>query len=337
MMPWLALLGLIVAHAEDRVVVQAGQTPETLARSLGVPAEALRALNGLGPTDQPPVGAVLRVPGGGEVQAREGEVLALTGRGTLALGDGRSAALAVGQAVPLGAEVCTGPGSMATVRVRVASCSTERDDLLLHADTCLHLDAASSRPGERSTLVTVTRGSVSVQSADDVPGKVTVVTPSGVTVGDAGGYRVSIEAGATRTEAPTAPVSVIGAGRQVDLLAGQGTRVRTGEAPEAPVDLLSPGSPLAPAAGAVLRRPDFSWTPVPGALGYRVELAEDPEFGRLVVAELADDVRWSPELLFLDATFGEVWWRVTAVDRAGFFGEPSAPRPVRLPGTGGAP
>ena len=54
---------------------------------------------------------------------------------------------------------------------------------------------------------------------------------------------------------------------------GFGTRVRKGEAPAAASTLLPAGIPERPTEKEPMRRPDFEWSPVDRALGYRLEIA----------------------------------------------------------------
>ncbi len=318
-------------------VVATGQTVEDLAGGDAALAAEIRALNGLGEGEQPEPGRVLELPG--EEPSQDALLLALTGEATLRLPTG-SRPVEAGATIPVGTALCTGPDAYATVRLAVEPGGTGHDDVTLLGGTCITVAAAWADADERSTLLDLESGSLRVR-ASETPGAVAVRTEAGLTAGTGGGYRVSTEPDAARTEAVEAPVSVFGAGVEVRLAAGQGSRVRKGEAPSPPVDLLRPGELLRPADGAPLRRPDFTWVGVDGALGYRVELSVAPDMGALVAVEEVTGNTWRPDTLFLPfrpavgASLPDgapaVWWRVAAFDRMGFLGIDSEPRAFRFP------
>lgn len=306
------ILGVLVALASDHHVVRAGETLAGIAEAEGVGVEELAAHNGLTTGDTPLSGTVLLLPGGDAplavVLARHGNVRS-------------DRALAAGDVIPMGTVVCTGHASYATLRLATVDLIHAHDEITLLADTCLTIDATWAARSRRSSLVSVRSGSVAVRAE---PGKVSIRTSDGVTTGDEGGFRVTVEGAATRTEAVAGAATVVGAGGAVALTRGTGTRVTAGSAPSAPTPLLAPPALGLPHDGAPLRRPDFSWDVVDRALGYRVELASDPGFADIVSAEDIGGVRWVPERLFLPG--GAVWWRVSAFDRTGFIGVPAEGR-----------
>jgi hypothetical protein len=291
----------------------------------------IRELNGLRRRQQPGVGDVLRLPERpGRISDLPTAVSALAGDGTARIGTAPPVALAVGMALPTGTEVCVAAGSYATLRLAYDPETLRHDDVVLMPETCLTLTSTSGGAGARASTVSVRRGSVSIRVTQE-PGEVTVLTPSGVTSGERGGFRVTIEEEASRTEAVEEEVVVIGAGEQLVLEAGYGARVRTGEAPSEPVRLLPPGSPVLPETGHLLRRPEFVWTPVERALGYQVEFASIDDFTELVYVEEVPDVEWEPDVLFMPFRIPGLWWRVSAFDRTGFVGLPSESRILAFP------
>jgi hypothetical protein len=148
----------------------------------------------------------------------------------------------------------------------------------------------------------------------------------------AGGYRVTVEDQAARAEALTATVALQGAGAEVAVAAGQGARVRTGEAPSDPVDLLLPGPLLRPEEVQVLQRVEFGWTSVDGALGYRFEVGDGTSFNAVVLAEDLGTPEYAPVIEMLPwPTDGSLYWRVSSFDRFGFQRIPSDARSMRLP------
>jgi len=330
---FLLCLLLSTARAEEVRLVRQGETVESIAAELDIPgmAEAIRSLNGLGPEAQPGIGDLIRLPERpGWTTDLPAAVSALAGSGTARIGTAPEVALTLGMALPTGTEVCLHDNSYATLRLAYDPATLRHDDIVLMPETCLAVASTSGGAGTRSSVVSVHRGSVSIRVAQETGG-VTVLTPAGITSGEHGGFRVTIEEEASRTEALEDQVVVIGAGEQVLVEAGYGTRVRKGEAPSEPVRLLAPGSPVLPEAGHLLRRPEFVWTPVERALGYQVEFSSAEDFSELVYVEEVADVQWEPDVLFMPFRVPGLWWRVAAFDRTGFVGLPSESRFLALP------
>jgi hypothetical protein len=331
----LLLLLLPVLEAAEYRVVRLGDSVEAIATDLGDIALAsdIRTLNQIEADAQPAIGSLLELPitPGPPLVEQEGAVLHAQGEVTVRLPDRAKVSATPGLDLPQGSTVCTGPGSYATLRLARSGGGLAHDDVNLLAETCLTLVSAVSRAAERSSVLRVESGSIDIRAADETPGTVVVETASGITTGTGGGFRVSREADATRTEALAAPVAVLGAGQEVEVGAGQGSRTATGQAPSAPVDLLLATIPQRPQRDQPLRRPDFSWTPLEGALGYRIEIASSGDFSSLVTVESVPDPSWSPQLLFLPYRVEGLWWRVSAFDRVGFLGYPSEPRALVMP------
>ena len=246
---------------------------------------------------------------------------------------GETTPAAPGAHLPQGATVCTRAGAFATLRL--ARGDRAHDEVILFSQTCTtidHLDArGDAQAASRSSRLSLRQGSVAVRSDAGPDVEVEIVTESGQTSGAEGGFRVTIEEAAARTEAVTGAVVVRGAGAEVDVPAGYGSRTRTGEPPSPPIALLVSAEGLIPDDAAILTRPDFGWSAVDRALGYRVEIASDRSFSALLVAEEVAEPWWKPDLLFLPFRVGGLWWRVAAFDRTGFVGFPSTPHRVALP------
>lgn len=326
----LLLAGL--AAALDHHVVRPGETVTKIANRRDVDVVALRTLNGLAPDQEPTAGTVLRLPGVVDEGEPAATVLALWGSGTVTPTGRPAEGLTLGATLPADALVCTGPGGFATLRLATAKRTRAHDEITLLGGTCLTLDETWSDPDDHASVISVRRGSVSVRASDPGSGAVTVRTAAGVSTSDTGGFRVTVEdEGVARTEALEGDVSVLGGGKEVALAAGSGTRVKKGEAPAAPIELLEPGLPREPADGAALRRPDFRWTTVDRALGYRIEISTSPTFEDIVYAEDVGAPPWRPDTLFLPARVTELWWRIASFDRTGFVGPASPPRRVALP------
>ena len=265
---------------------------------------------------------------------QEGLVLSVSGEGRIERPGEEPVPLLAGERLPQGALVCTDTGSFATVRLALHVDVGAHDDIMLMSETCLVVRSLTSIPGDVQTEVDIEQGSVSVRVPEHAHTPVIVRTVDGSAIGE-GGFRVHVEPDASRTEALYAPVQVVGATGSLRLDAGEGTRVRKGGAPDSPVKLLPPGTPVLPGDDDVLRRPDFTWRPVDRALGYRVEVSLSPAFGELVVVEDVARPSWTPEMLVIPYRVPGMWWRISSFDRTGFLGLPGDPRHLVHPaGTG---
>lgn len=330
------LVGPGVAAAGEHLVVQSGESAAELAERAGVPdaADRILAHNGL-PLDAPlPAGTVLELPP--ELGGEEQEALLLFARGTVTVtlpGATRAEPGGMAQPLPRDSLVCTGEDSHATVRLAVLVEERAHDDITLLPETCIAVASATARSGHRASLIRLQRGSVTVPEAEEQGGLATlsVQTQAGLTTAHAGGFRVHVEEAAARTEALTTPLRVLAQGVERQLDAGQGSRTRDGEAPGPAVDLLVGRALAQPPPGAPLRRPDFSWQKVEGALEYRVEMAGDVGFREMMRVEHPGLPTWTPERLMLPSRVHALWWRVAPVDRLGFVGLPSEAWLVSMP------
>ena len=328
----LLLLLVSQAWAGELRVVRSGDSVESLAQALGDAglAAQIRADNGIAAGAQPAIGDVLTLPDRADTIAQPAQIVALTGSGTVQAQGSIAVQAAEGMFVPANSEICTGTDSFATVRLAAAPGCADEDDVTLLPETCLTVDGNQARPDSRTSVVSVRTGSIAVKE-NQGDGRVAVRTQAGVTTGDNGGFRVAVEESATRTEAVTGQVAVIGAGSELDVPSGFGVRTEIGEGPGALVKLLPPSTPTAPDNRERLLVPNFAWTPVERALGYRVELATDPEFTRLVRRVEVGRASWTPSQLFLPYLIPALHWRVVSFDRLGFEGIPSKARELRFP------
>lgn len=319
---------LVVVHEGDTVasIATAARAPDTTAN--------IRATNGLKPDEEPAPGTLLRLPDAVGGQQRDAAVLSVRGPATVALPGGAEARPSPGMALPVGAEICTGSGGTATVRLAVSDRGGIHDDITLLSETCLTVRATTTRPGRRSSVVGLRQGSVTVAPSGpgEAGGTITVETDAGITTAEAGGFRVHVEADdAARPEALDTPLSVLSGGSEQRLQLNQGSRVPLGGVPSSPTDRLHPGALRAPLPSAPLRRPDFAWLRVPDALGYQLELSADEGLRDLVLATPVDRPGWEPDRLLLPADVPGLYWRVAAIDAIGFIGRPSEERPLSLP------
>jgi hypothetical protein len=258
-------------------------------------------------------------------------IIALRGEVEVVGPQGQDIPAALGAELPDGSRVCTGPGSFTTVRLAVSPEGGNHDDVNLMSETCLVVVQTSQDVEDRFSQLTLESGSVSLRDpADRGAGEIRIETASGRTIGS-GGFRVHVEEAAQRTEALTRPLTVEGAGQSLELAAGFGSRVHTGEAPGDPHPLPPPGTPTEPASGTELRIPDFSWVPVEEALGYKIEFSATEDFSDLVRIQYVPDRLWQPQRFALPYRIPGLYWRVTSYDRLGFEGVPSQDRSLLFP------
>lgn len=327
------LLSLLApAEAAELHVVREGETVETIADALGDRALTadLRTLNDLAAGAEPAVGDVLTLPDTGTGVDQPAQVLALMGSGTVTVPGAAAQPLVEGTFLPADTQVCTGADSFATVRLASVPGCAEEDDVTLLPGTCMTVDGNHARTDLRTSVVSVSSGAIAVKQNNGT-GRVAVRTPAGLTTGDNGGFRVAVEPSSTRAEAVTGALAVIAQGVEKAVPAGFGVRTPDGETPGDLVELLPPGTPTAPADRARLLVPDFAWTPVERALGYRIEVATDAEFTRLVRRVEVGRTVWEPTQLFLPYQVPSLHWRVLSFDRLGFEGIPSEGRQVLFP------
>ncbi|MEO7793169.1 MAG: hypothetical protein ABIV06_00235, partial [Thermoanaerobaculia bacterium] len=121
--------------------------------------------------------------------------------------------------------------------------------------------------------------------------------------------------------------TVSAAGASIEVPAGSGTSV-VAKAKPGPVEALLPAPAGArPAYGEEVEQgaPQFSWSAVPGAHHYTVEVCRDPGCGSVVAREAAV----ATAAVQLDVAgglpAGELFWRVTAVASSGLDGFPTPP------------
>jgi len=113
---------------------------------------------------------------------------------------------------------------------------------------------------------------------------------------------------ATRTNAPLLPPTNDATS---PFAADPGSSLPVGLVPNQTVNpLVAPQQPVV-----------LSWNPVPGAVSYQVEIASSPGFSKIVWSQTTDQAQVAPNIILAD---GSYWWRVTAVDKAGTSGIPSA-------------
>lgn len=324
-------------NAAELHAVREGDTIESIAETLGSSdlGPVIRVLNRLKRGEQPEVGRLIELPPSVLVRQVEQRALLVTLHGNVTVGvpgEARRSARQFGT-VSSGHEVCAGPRSFTTLQL-ATSCEggEEAGDLaVLMADSCLEILSLVASPLGRSSVVRLTQGSLVVPDVEGNGSTVAVQTADGIAIGP-GGFRSHLENGETaRLEAVYRPITMVStAGEQQELAAGTGARVAKGGAISEAVALLRAVQLQTPREGSPLRRPVFTWTPSPDAFGYQMTVAAHPDHQEVLYQEPMAEPIHAPSQLLLPNT--PLWWRVTPIDRLGFQGIPSPPRPLLPPG-----
>jgi hypothetical protein len=328
----IALMLLSQSFAAGHHVIRPDETIAGIAASRGVSEVTLRELNNIIPGIEPVVGTALLLPDTERLQAEKARVLSVTGSGRITQPSGDEIPLSCGTWLEPGTTICTSVESFATVRLAEDAAGQIFDDFQISSSSCVTIVSSAVGAEGRSSLLNISEGSISVSASEQDDGVVTIQTTSSLTTGTQGAFRVTIEEDSARTEAlEEAVVSVFAEGVEIALTAQQGTRAEIGEAPINPVTLLDTGFLIRPENDAVLVWPDFTWTPVERALGYRVQISSTPDFARVLHQEDVAYPEWRPDFLLLPVDVSSLWWRVTSFDRLGFESPPPAPDDSRFP------
>lgn len=187
----------------------------------------------------------------------------------------------VGLLIKLGDRIKTGPQSSAAIRF------ADNTELRLRADSIVRFDLLRGygETGMVDSRLRVLRGRTEsqVQPATGPGSRFEIGTPSAVSAVRGTEYRVSVtgEGNASTFEVLSGGVTVSGADKKTVVNSGFGTRVAAGAAPLSPRKLLEP--PLLDEIPRPVQRINWplTWQPLPGALQYRIEIAETADFRTL--------------------------------------------------------
>lgn len=232
-----------------------------------------------------------------------------------------------------GHDIRTGPDGGALLRL------PDLTRLWLGPDTRVRLSevAHDAADGETHLTLTVRRGTVRamLNPLERRISRTRIALPGGVLEVVAADLDLRItEAGVGRLHVDRGSLEVsVGEAAARSLYAGQAMAL--GGSDPAPRTRLRPPEVVTPFSGRFDRAPPLVWDAVPDAAGYRVEVAADVDFHRPVEEARTEALRFEPRLL---APGRQYFWRVRAIDAAGFEGSASrvyalhvAPRPEPPP------
>lgn len=220
----------------------------------------------------------------------------------------------------------TAPGSVATVHL------VDGSRLRLAPESLVRLgDITAPGSARRDVHVELLRGRIHVRaSRREGPLRVTTLQATVSVQGTA--FRVALtEENLTRVETLSGTVSLAGPRGQVFVARGEGSLVDAGGYPSEPRPLLLPPRIVAPVFGPRADGELLLWEPVPQAVSYQVEFARNAQF---------DDAAWETtaagDRMLVNAAHrpGKWFWRVTAVDPAGFEGFASKIYAFEVPAPG---
>jgi hypothetical protein len=240
--------------------------------------------------------------------------------------------------------VATGDASAARIVFEDTSDLKMREKALLviygASATTARIDTGEARRIEVEAG-TVVAGLAALEGGKPPAAPIEVRTPSGQ-VGILGlAIQVQVDAAVTAVSAMVGEATVSAQNETVKVPESHGTVVEKGRRPEPPVPL--PAGPTwrddAAASAIVVIEPDRAgkggkgawqaeWAPVATADAYRVELAADPDFKRLVYDVI---ISAGVEGLRLEALDPGIWWvRVASRTARGLEGRPGAARRIAV-------
>ena len=250
-------------------------------------------------------------------------------------------------AVPLAAKtslrsgdrIVTGPGANVTLQFADGS------ELLVLADSEVIMDTLSawSTTGMVDTRVRLQGGRVDtrVKPGRGPGSRYHIITPAAVAAVRGTRFRVAADKQQpiSRSEVTAGTANVGDAASSQDIPAGFGLVSESGKPPQPPRQLLPPPD-LAATASLYRSLPlQFSWSPLPGAQSYRLQIAPDEEFETLIVDKSAGQ----PGLQWVDLPDGHYALRIRGIDDVGLEGldavgvfevdaRPFAPLPTGMSG-----
>ena len=226
--------------------------------------------------------------------------------------DGRE--VATGATVAAGASLETGADGSLTLEFTDGSTLVLQPSSRLRLETLQRVEGAAAE----ESVLQLERGKVETHvQPRGAMGRFEIRTPAAVSAVRGTEFRASYrDDGGATTETLSGTVGVAGAGADVAVRGGFGTRAERGLPPATPVPLLpAPALDSLPASNdvATLR---WSFAPVAGAAAYRHQLARDGLFRALV----GEAVTRTPEAEFAALADGHYWLRSRAIDQGAIEG-----------------
>ncbi|MBB1487216.1 FecR domain-containing protein [Oceanospirillum sediminis] len=274
-------------------------------------------------------GQKIRVPSSWlNAQPSAAEVVAMTGDVRVQRKDSNgSAALKMNDRLVLGDRLSTGDDSSITIRF------ADTSELTLLQNSELIFDQLSlfGDSGMVDSKLRLSQGSAEarVKPRMDARARFEIHTPSAISAVRGTEFRSVYQEGsaAARVEVLTGGVAVAAEGVSQLVPAGFGTRVKQGEAPVQPKELLPPAEFMPVANEIIQRNYNLQWQPLQGAQAYRVQISDTPRFSTLKT----DEIIQQPGFFLPQFNNGDYYLRVRGIDNLDIEGRGSvAQLPLRV-------
>jgi hypothetical protein len=283
----------------------------------GVSWQKLQAYNKVADPYHLPPGMTLRVPLTWlRVEPANATVVAVMGGAHVQLpGETQTATVTPGMTLGIGTHLTTDADASLTLQFADGS------RVLMEQNSTLDLDQMSAygRTGMVDTRLRLQHGHVvnAVTPMTGVGAHFSVETPGTISSVRGTHFRVAADEAQSRTEVLTGRVDVAGDRAHVLVPKEHGVAVANGTKPAQAQPLL-PAPALHCPAQTVSKLPYvFPWTPLDGAIGYRVQMAANDRFEAL----LLDHVTSSAQLSLPDVPDGDYAVRVHGIDAQKLEGE----------------
>jgi hypothetical protein len=298
-----------------------------------IPWKHVQVLNNIADPDHITPGSKIRVPLAWlSTQPTSAEVIALQGDVQLrrlpeqgSLASPLSRQLSLTDRLVLGDIITTGEDSSVAVRFADASSVTILQGSELVFD---HL-SEHDETGMVDSKLRLNQGTAEASVTRQLRGvaRFEIHTPSAISAVRGTSFRTSYVGNedAARVEVLGGGVEVKAEGVSQLVPAGFGTRVKKGEAPIKPRELLP--APEVKALPDIITQvtQNVRWLPVSEASAYRVQLSTSESFSTLIWDQLTQ----SPEILLPDIADGDYFLRIKAIDSLGIEGRVK-PQPLSL-------
>ncbi len=229
-------------------------------------------------------------------------------------GSGNAIAARAGMALWAGDEIRTGPGGNASIRF------ADNSRVLVEQESILALDSLKDYAGTgmADTRLYLKKGRTDNRvTPKKGPGsRFEIRTPSAMAAVRGTSYRIGSDGALMRTEVSTGAVTVANELARQTVPARYGTLTGKEEKPRPPIPLLPPPD-LSSLPGIMEESPfTLRFPPVPGAAGYRLQVAVSRDFDTL----LADTVSDQPRIVVPQLADGDYVLRLRAIDAHGLEG-----------------
>jgi hypothetical protein len=251
-----------------------------------------------------------------EVRSGVVSVEAFSGPVTAGASEAEMELVTAGQVFPPATRFQTGPGGAAWLGLADGS------RLRLLPEAAIVVESVRIDPKIRRVVkVRLIEGEVVADVRAAAPGSsFDIITPQGEAAVKGTLFRMRAGKRKTKLETLAGKVDLSGEGGTVSVAEKQGSQMDQNGIPEPPRDLLAGPDVDQPRFGPLPADGTLKWAAVGGAKGYAVEMARDAEF---VLALRTESAAGTTLAAPGDLAPGKWFWRVAALDKDDFRGNPS--------------